>query len=152
MRKDRLELYTLPDYRPRKHSGNNYGFDPEEQKTKTYTGMGMDINVHDQWAVESLGKIQDRTQEHLGTTDKVIIANRKLMIKAIEAVKSGGPPDISLRPADPALCRGPVAIDTISPAATWRDDWKKTAAERRSRSSWAKEASPDAQSAGSLEN
>ncbi|MFT5486281.1 MAG: phthalate 4,5-dioxygenase oxygenase subunit [Paracoccaceae bacterium] len=157
MRKDRLELYTLPDYRPRKHSGNDYGFDPEEQKTKTYTGMGMDINVHDQWAVESLGKIQDRTQEHLGTTDKAIIANRKLMVKAIEAITDGGEPDISLRPADPALCRGPVAIDTISPAATWRDAWKKTAAERRSRSPWAKDASPgktspDAQTAGSLEN
>ena len=75
-----------------------------------------------------------------------------VLIKAIEAVKSGGPPDISLRPADPALCRGPVAIDTISPAATWRDDWKKTAAERRSRSSWARETSPDAQPEGSLEN
>lgn len=147
MRRDRLELYTLPDYRPRKHSGNNYGFDPEEQKTRTYTGMGMDINVHDQWAVESLGKIQDRTREHLGTTDKAIIANRKLMLKAIEAVKDGNEPEISLRPADPALCRGPVAIDTISPAATWRDAWKKTAAERRRRSSWAKEALPDAQSA-----
>ena len=69
------------------------------------------------------------------------------MLKAIEAVKDGNEPEISLRPADPALCRGPVAIDTISPAATWRDAWKKTAAERRSRSSWAKEALPDAQSA-----
>jgi phthalate 4,5-dioxygenase oxygenase subunit len=32
--------------------------------------MGDDINVHDQWAVESQGAIQDRTREHLGSTDK----------------------------------------------------------------------------------
>jgi len=42
--------------------------------------MGEDINVHDQWAVESQGRIQDRTREHLGTTDKAIVARRKLLI------------------------------------------------------------------------
>ncbi|MCD6665641.1 MAG: hypothetical protein LT081_06135, partial [Hydrogenophaga sp.] len=46
---------------------------------RTYLGMGEDdINVHDQWACESMGAIQDRTREHLGTTDKVIMAHRRL--------------------------------------------------------------------------
>ena len=139
MRNDRLELYTLPNYRPRKNRDNDYGYDPDEQRSKTYTGMGMDINVHDQWAVESLGRVQDRTREHLGTTDKAIIANRKLLVQAIEAVERGDEPDISLRPADPARCRGPVAIDTIAPAATWQTAWKQTAVERRRKSSWAKD-------------
>jgi nitrite reductase/ring-hydroxylating ferredoxin subunit len=153
MRSDRLKLYTLPDYRPRKNRNNDYGYNPEEQKNKTYTGMGMDINVHDQWAVESLGKIQDRMKEHLGSTDKAIIANRKLMIKAIDALANGNEPEIYLRPADPAKCRGPVAIDTIAPADTWRDTWKKTALERRSRSSWAENPWPDRQSSSKeLEN
>ena len=40
------------------------------RRARTYTGMGEDINVHDQWAVESQGTIQDRTREHLGLTDK----------------------------------------------------------------------------------
>ena len=142
MRNDRLKLYTLPDYRPRKNRENDYGYDPQEQRDRTYTGMGDDINVHDQWAVESLGKIQDRTQEHLGTADRAIIANRKLMIQAIEALGNGEEPEISLRPDDPALCRGPVAIDTIAPAANWRDVWKQTAVERRSESSWAKHPWP----------
>jgi phthalate 4,5-dioxygenase len=66
MRAQRLALYELPDYRPKVGKHNNYGFDPYEQATKTYTGMGLDINVHDQWAVESPGPIQDRTREHLG--------------------------------------------------------------------------------------
>src|SRR6202011_2646549 len=72
MRDQRLELYELPDYTSRKNKANDYGFDPHEQATETYTGMGNDINVHDQWAVESMGAIQDRTREHLGTADKAI--------------------------------------------------------------------------------
>ena len=142
MRNDRLKLYTLPDYRPRRNAANDYGFDPDEQRSSTYTGMGMDINVHDQWAVESLGTVQDRTQEHLGTSDKAIIANRKLLIAAIEAVAQGGTPEIDLRPTDPTLCRGPVAIDTVAPAANWREAWKRTAIERRRRSPWARDLWP----------
>ena len=57
MGEQRRDLYTFPDYRPKINKTNNYGYDPEEQRTKTYTGMGMDINVHDQWAVESPGPI-----------------------------------------------------------------------------------------------
>jgi phthalate 4,5-dioxygenase oxygenase subunit len=49
-----------------------------------------DINVHDQWAVESMGAIQDRTREHLGTSDKIIMANRRMLLKAIETVQTGG--------------------------------------------------------------
>ena len=63
MRDQRLELYELPDYRSRKNRSNDYGFDAREQETATYTGMGADIYVHDQWAVESMGAIQDRTKE-----------------------------------------------------------------------------------------
>ncbi|MEP7243985.1 MAG: Rieske 2Fe-2S domain-containing protein, partial [Gammaproteobacteria bacterium] len=67
MRRQRLQLYTLPDYMPRVGRFNNYGYDLDQQQRLTYTGMGDDINVHDQWAVESQGKTQDRTREHLGT-------------------------------------------------------------------------------------
>ena len=79
MRRQRLELYELPDYVPNKNKSNDYGFDPHEQEHETYTGMGADINVHDQWACESMGAIQDRTQEHLGTSDKAIAAYRRLL-------------------------------------------------------------------------
>lgn len=138
MRNDRLKLYTLPDYKPRRNAENDYGYDPAEQKTLTYTGMGEDINTHDQWAVESLGTIQDRTQEHLGTSDKAIIANRKLLFAAIEAVGRGEEPPITPRMESPETMYGPVAIDTVAPAADWKTAWKKTADERRRRSSWAK--------------
>ncbi len=75
MRDQRLELYELPDYKSRKNRANDYGFDPHEQATATYTGMGSDINVHDQWAVESMGAIQDRTKRasrHLRQSDRAV--------------------------------------------------------------------------------
>ena len=53
MRDQRLKSCTLPDYRSTKNRDNNWGYDPDEQRTLTYTGMGRDINIHDQWAVES---------------------------------------------------------------------------------------------------
>jgi phenylpropionate dioxygenase-like ring-hydroxylating dioxygenase large terminal subunit len=81
MRRQRLDLYQLPDYIPNKNKSNDYGFDAHEQEHETYTGMGADINVHDQWACESMGTIQDRTIEHLGTSDKAISAYRKLFVR-----------------------------------------------------------------------
>ena len=45
MREQRLKLHELPDYRPRVGRDNQYGFDPREQSTQTYTGMGSDINL-----------------------------------------------------------------------------------------------------------
>ena len=73
-------------------SRNDYGFDPHEQATATYTGMGMDINVHDQWAMESMGPIQDRTKEHLGQADKAIVQYRRMLREQIERAASGEKP------------------------------------------------------------
>ena len=126
MRAQRLELYTLPDYRSRMNRSNEYGFDPEEQRTRTFTGMGADINVHDQWAVESPGPIHDRTTEHLGASDKGITAYRRKLIRGI----NGGPP-----PAKGE--KGPMAIDTIAPADGWEQAWMAAETLRRERSSWA---------------
>jgi len=52
MREQRLQTYQPPDYRPRVGRHNEYGYNVAEQATQTYTGMGFDINVHDQWTVE----------------------------------------------------------------------------------------------------
>ena len=86
MREQRLKLYELPDYRPRIGRHNNYGYNAAEQTSQTFTGMGFDINVHDQWAIESQGRIQDRTREHLGTSDKAIVAYRRMLLSAIGQV------------------------------------------------------------------
>ena len=137
MRAQRLEVYELPDYRSKKNRSNDYGFDPHEQEHKTYTGMGDDINVHDQWAVESQGRIQDRTREHLGSSDKAISAYRRLLKKSIDQVKKGEQPVLAVGAAEAARLRGPLTIDGISAndrMATYAVD---TDRRRRERAQWA---------------
>jgi phthalate 4,5-dioxygenase len=136
MRRQRLELYQLPDYIPRKNKSNDYGFDPHEQEHATFTGMGADINVHDQWACESMGPIQDRTKEHLGQSDKAISAYRRLLRGAIEQAGSGGRPLMVLDQAAASRITGPAAIDGIGPTEGWQLYWQKTDAARRQASSW----------------
>jgi phthalate 4,5-dioxygenase oxygenase subunit len=137
MRRQRLELYELPDYVPRKNKTNNYGYDPHEQEHDTYTGMGADINVHDQWACESMGEIADRTQEHLGRSDKGIAAYRRLLRTAIDAVEKGEQPPIIFDASLAAKMTGPAAIDGIGPTDDWQGYWQKTDASKRSAASWA---------------
>jgi phenylpropionate dioxygenase-like ring-hydroxylating dioxygenase large terminal subunit len=137
MRRQRLALYELPDYIPRKSKSNDYGFDPHEQEHETFTGMGADINVHDQWACESMGAIQDRTKEHLGQSDKAISAYRRILRGAIDAAGNGGKPLMVLDPAAAASVTGPAAIDGIGPSDDWRGYWQKTDQARRQASSWA---------------
>lgn len=137
MRDQRLELYELPDYTSRKNKRNNYGYNIDEQLNETYTGMGNDINVHDQWAIESQGPIQDRTREHLGTTDKGIIAYRRLLVSAIEATQAGQPAPMLINADQAAAFSGPPSIDGVSPsdrAATYCKDADR---KRRDQSSWA---------------
>lgn len=138
MREQRLQRCTLPGYKPKANKSNDYGFDPEEQASLTYTGMGMDINVHDQWAVESLGPIQDRTIEHLGAADKAITAYRRMLIKAIDTVAKGNAPPKSVESGNGQGLRGPVAIDAVAPPESWQSCWKESDLTRRNASKWAK--------------
>ncbi|AQH04099.1 ring-hydroxylating oxygenase subunit alpha (plasmid) [Burkholderia sp. KK1] len=136
MREQRLELYELPDYTSRKNRRNNYGFDPREQLKETYTGMGFDINVHDQWAVESQGAIQDRTREHLGTTDKGIIAYRRLLVDAIDKTQAGEKTLMLIDEEEAAHLTGPASIDGIGPADRWDEYWKESDVQRRVNAPW----------------
>jgi phthalate 4,5-dioxygenase len=141
MRAQRLDSQTVPDYAPIRNKANNYQFDPEEQKNKTYTGMGMDINVHDQWACESMGQIQDRTDEHLGSTDVAIKKYRKILRNAIRQLENGdGVKDLPLI-VDETKARGihgPIAVDAIAPVDNWSNSWHDYDKKRRADSSWAK--------------
>jgi len=137
MRRQRLELYELPDYIPRKNKTNDYGFDPHEQEHDTFTGMGADINVHDQWACESMGLIQDRTREHLGQSDKAISAYRRLLRQAIEDTRSGGKLPMVLDAHSAPNITGPAAIDGIGPTDDWQGYWQNTDLSKRKAASWA---------------
>jgi phthalate 4,5-dioxygenase len=140
MRAQRLELYELPDYTSRRNRDNNYGYSVDEQRSQTYTGMGMDINVHDQWAVESQGRIQDRTREHLGSTDKGILAYRRQLVAAIEAVQADPAAAVPMAIASEqaAAFSGPASIDGVSASSTDPDQyWRDADLARRQACSWA---------------
>lgn len=137
MREQRLQEHSLPDYAPLKNARNNYGYNAEEQKTLTYTGMGLDINVHDQWACESLGKIQDRTKEHLGTSDIGIIAYRRKLREAISNVKQGNSDQLPMRgQASLQHIQGPASIDSLGSGEDWQAIWSEGDAARRNACPW----------------
>lgn len=132
MREQRLAEHRLPDYAPLKNKRNQYGYNADEQDRLTYTGMGLDINVHDQWAVESMGRIQDRTKEHLGKTDKAIIANRRRLRAAIKALEEGNEDALPMKNGtDVAALTGPLANDTISNDGDWVRAYTEGDAARR---------------------
>lgn len=137
MRNQRLQAIDLPDYTPKSGRHNQWGFDPQEQMTRTYLGMGEnDINVHDQWACESMGPIQDRTREHLGTSDKAIMANRRTLLQAIDDVAAGKLPP-GLAQAEVANQRiGPDTVDGIAPAHNWQAWWQHAVEAKRAGAPW----------------
>jgi phthalate 4,5-dioxygenase len=137
MRNQRTQFIALPDYIPKSGRHNNWGFNADEQRSTTYLGMGEeDINVHDQWAVESMGPIQDRTREHLGTSDKVIMANRRMLLKAIETVQAGGTAPGVADAAQHALMQGPDTVDGIAPAGQWPTWWLQQVQAKRDGAPW----------------
>jgi hypothetical protein len=99
--------------------------------------MGADINVHDQWACESMGAIQDRTAEHLGTSDKAISAYRRLLRQALDQSGNGGKPMMVLDAAAAKKITGPACVDGIGPAGDWQGYWQRTDASRQETKSWA---------------
>ena len=137
MRNQRLEAVKLPDYIPKSGQHNEWGFSAEEQRDRTYLGMGeSDINVHDQWACESMGAIQDRTREHLGTTDKVIMANRRMLRQAIDAVANGEPAPGLGYPPLAGHRFGPDTVDGIAPTNDWQAWWRQAVTAKRQAAPW----------------
>ena len=67
------------------------------------------INTQDVAIQEGMGKIVDRSKEHLGSTDRAIVTMRRLLLEAIKTVEAGGMP----RGADSGSYRHARAVDRI---------------------------------------
>jgi phthalate 4,5-dioxygenase oxygenase subunit len=93
--RNRAELTA--DYRLTRNRENRYQQDRESMKTQTFTGMGTNFQAHDAFATESQGAIQDRTREHLVSSDKAIVAARKLLLNAMKDVEEGRDPQHVIR-------------------------------------------------------
>jgi len=84
------------------NAANDFLIDREKQKTFSYTGI-LGINQQDMAVTESMGPIYDRTQEHLGTSDAMVIRTRRRVINAARALRDSAtvPPGVD----DPSVYR-----------------------------------------------
>jgi phthalate 4,5-dioxygenase oxygenase subunit len=80
-----------PDYTRIRNARNDYLQDRQLQKTATFTGI-QDFLNHDACATESMGPIFDRSKEHLGVSDKAVIAVRKFLLASVKGLQQGKEP------------------------------------------------------------
>ena len=85
------EFYVPGTYRMRQNRDNDYLIDREAQKTRSFTGI-KGIGPQDQAAQESMGRIADRTIEHLGMSDVAIVHLRRLLLQACQDVETDRAP------------------------------------------------------------
>jgi hypothetical protein len=93
----------LGKFRLVQNSANDYLIDRELQSSGgSYTGIAG-IHQQDQAITESMGAVVDRTHEHLGTSDSMVIRTRRRLINAARALREQGvtPPGVD----DPAVYR-----------------------------------------------
>ena len=72
-------------------ASNDYFIDREVQRTQSYTGIDG-IHLQDQAITESMGGVVDRSQEHLGTSDAMIIRTRRRLMRAATDWQAGRTP------------------------------------------------------------
>jgi phthalate 4,5-dioxygenase oxygenase subunit len=97
---------------PVANSRNDYLIDRSAQKTKTFSGI-PGVSEQDLAVQESMGPVCDRTREHLGTSDLGVIAARRRIMQAAEALHDG---------ADPPAARDGNVFHVRSVAQTLRRD------------------------------
>ncbi|MBV8751008.1 MAG: hypothetical protein JO103_14975, partial [Candidatus Eremiobacteraeota bacterium] len=104
---------------------NRFKQSREEMTRSTFAGIGTSFQDQDRLAAESQGPIFDRTQEHLGVTDRPVIVMRKMMFDAIDAVREGRDPigtnrDPSRDPFDEMVVRAARIPRVVPVKGFWR--------------------------------
>jgi hypothetical protein len=79
------------------NKGNDYLLDYEVQKTKQFTGISLTYaNLQDSAMTELMASedgrepIYDRSREHLGTTDAMVIMTRRMGLRAARRLRDEG--------------------------------------------------------------
>src|SRR6185369_17703096 len=128
IKKQRTEM--TPDYRSVRYKANRYLQDRQSMKRQSYTGIGFNFDAQDLCVIEGAGPIQDRTQEHLVSSDMSIVVARKVRIKAIRDLQEGREPKNVVR--DPKLNQFRIVStsEVVPGDKNWRD-YVKTEVETR---------------------
>jgi phthalate 4,5-dioxygenase oxygenase subunit len=111
----------LGKFRLTQHRGNDYLIDRAAQRTQSFTGIAG-IHQQDQAVTESMGAIIDRTDEHLGSSDAMVIRTRRRVINAARALRDRGvvPPGVD----EPGLYRCRSGGVILPRQADWLDATK----------------------------
>jgi phthalate 4,5-dioxygenase oxygenase subunit len=119
-------------YHPIRNKANRFLQDRESMKTKFFSGLGGDFLADDGCVTQGAGPIQDRTQEHMGYTDKTIAAARRALIRAIKAVQSGQEaPGVARDPAQNDFSGIRATKDIVPAEIGWYHYWEHEAAETK---------------------
>jgi phenylpropionate dioxygenase-like ring-hydroxylating dioxygenase large terminal subunit len=105
------------DYRMVRSKANRYLQDRASMKDKSFSGIGYNFQAQDACVLEGAGAIQDRTKEHLVSSDKAIVAARKLLLKGIEDVKAGRDPQHVVRDPSANKFSHIAVISEVAPKA-----------------------------------
>jgi phthalate 4,5-dioxygenase oxygenase subunit len=114
---------ALGRFRLEANRSNDYLMDPEMQRRENYTGI-QGIHLQDQAVTESMGLLFDRSEEHLGTSDSMIIRTRRRIIAAARELREHGtvPPGVDT-PAVFGVRAGGVILPRT---ADWIEATKET--------------------------
>jgi phthalate 4,5-dioxygenase len=121
------------NYRLARNESNRFLQDRQAMKTKTYAGMGSGFQAHDAFATASQGAVQDRSDEHLVSSDKAIIAARKLLEKAIYDIGDGREPPHVVRSAAQNRFSHLLVLSDMIPTGDWKEYTRNLEAEARAR-------------------
>ena len=78
-------------FRPLLNKKDDYGLDRDLQRRVNFTGI-QGIPNQDAAVQESMGPIADRSLENLGSSDKAVIAYRKLILELARKLQGGEEP------------------------------------------------------------
>ncbi|MBV8085812.1 MAG: Rieske 2Fe-2S domain-containing protein [Chloroflexi bacterium] len=87
----RLPATTQPGgaFRPLANRSNDYELDREVQRTRRFFGV-PGISGQDAAVQESMGRVVDRSIEHLGSSDSAVIRVRQLWLRAVNGHRNHG--------------------------------------------------------------
>jgi hypothetical protein len=121
------------DFRLPHDRTNRFKQDREEMRKFSFSGLGPAFYMHDKFATEAQGRIMDRTDEHLGTTDRAIIMARRQLLDAIDDVRAGRDPLFVERDGQPSALEEMFVIAAEIPSDGdlagdwWRDSLQLSA-------------------------
>ena len=76
-------------WRPRTNAENDYLMDRDRQRTNSFSGI-PGIAAEDQAVTESMGRVVNRTQEHLAPSDQMITVTRRQILDAAASFAKTG--------------------------------------------------------------